>query len=74
MHMNSYVSNPCLAYKKMATVGGCGDRVTMIKSSKKNMLKLLSILVDVQDIYADKIYPNFYDLFYPEVPRWVCQR
>jgi hypothetical protein len=29
------------------------------------MPKLLSILVDVQDIYVDKIYPNFYNFFLP---------
>jgi hypothetical protein len=38
------------------------------------MPKLLLILVDVQDIYVDKIYPIFYKTFYPEVPRWVRQR
>ncbi len=30
------------------------------------MPKLLSILVDVQDIYVDKINPNFYDFFLPQ--------
>jgi hypothetical protein len=29
------------------------------------MPKLLSILVNVQDIYVDKIYPNFYKFFLP---------
>jgi hypothetical protein len=38
------------------------------------MPKLLLILVDVQGIYVDKMYPNFYKKNYPEVPRWVRQR
>jgi hypothetical protein len=29
---------------------------------------LLSVLVDVQDIYVDKINPNFYDFFTQKCP------
>ena len=38
------------------------------------MPKLLSILVDVQDIYVDKIYPNFYKFFYPDKPIGAAPR
>jgi len=33
MHMNSYISDPCLVYKKMATDGGGGEETSMIASA-----------------------------------------
>ncbi len=43
-------------------------------TKKLYMPTLLLIVVDVQDLYVDKINPNFTKKIYPQVPRWVPQR